>query len=93
MRESMRLSPTAPARAVVPLEDPCILIGGDGDSSNPSNKRYHVPPGNPLVVQSGMMMRDVRVWGEDAEQFKPERMLDGGFEKLPVSCLHVPSTN
>ena len=85
MRESMRLSPTAPLRGVVPLEQPCVLIGGDGDASNLENKRYHIPPGTTLAIQSGLMMRDVRVWGEDADQFRPERMLNGGFEKLPVS--------
>lgn len=93
MRESMRLSPTAPMRAVVPIqseaEGPTILVGGDGDASNPNNKRYLVPPGTPIAVSSGLMMRDVRVWGEDAESFRPERMLadaegKGGFAALPV---------
>jgi hypothetical protein len=34
-------------------------------------------------------MKDPGVWGEDAEDFKPERMLDGKFEALPVCCLLV----
>jgi cytochrome P450/NADPH-cytochrome P450 reductase len=32
-------------------------------------------------------MRDPAVWGEDAEEFKPDRMLDGRFEALPVCFL------
>ena len=41
-----------------------------------------------LVVQSWVAMRDPAVWGEDAGEFKPDRMLDGRFESLPV-CLSL----
>ena len=46
----------------------------------------------PLVVQNWVAMRDTAVWGEDAAEFKPERMLDGKFEALPVrrSKCHTP---
>ena len=83
MRETLRLAPTASARGAEPKED-TILIGGDGDPSNPANKRYEVKKGQPIVIQEYIQMRDPAVWGEDADEFRPERMLGGAFEKLPV---------
>ena len=32
------------------------------------------------------MQNDPKVWGEDADQFKPDRMLDGKFEALPKNA-------
>ncbi|EJD04651.1 cytochrome P450 oxidoreductase OrdA-like protein [Fomitiporia mediterranea MF3/22] len=82
MRETLRLSPTAPARSVAPLQD-AELIGGDGDPANPSNRRYAVKKDQLVVVHAITSMRDPLVWGDDAESFRPERMLDGKFESLP----------
>lgn len=83
MRETLRLAPTATARGVEPIED-AIIIGGDGDPSNLANKRYLVQKGQSIAVQEYIQMRDPRVWGEDADSFRPERMMGGAFEKLPV---------
>lgn len=83
MRETLRLSPTAPSRAVGPTED-VELIGGDGDPNNPANKKYLIKKDQVIQVQSIPAMRDPRVWGEDAEAFRPERMMGGKFEQLPV---------
>ena len=38
MRETLRLSPTAPARVTSARED-IEIIGGNGDPSNPANKK------------------------------------------------------
>ncbi|TDL26943.1 bifunctional P-450/NADPH-P450 reductase [Rickenella mellea] len=73
MRESLRLSPTAPARVVTPLKDE--VIGGG---------KYAVQKDAKIVVHTTSMQRDPVVWGEDANLFKPERMLDEAFAKLPA---------
>jgi cytochrome P450 len=73
MREGLRLHPPAPAITVTPFEDE--VIGG----------KYLVRKGNMATVQIAFLHRDPLVYGEDAESFKPERMLDGKFEALPVS--------
>ncbi|KAF5345044.1 hypothetical protein D9758_010444 [Tetrapyrgos nigripes] len=74
MRESLRLGPTAPARAVAPVED--VVLGG----------KYFVKAGTPCLIQAWMTQRDPAVWGPDANEFRPERMLDGKFETLPPNA-------
>ncbi|KAK0481963.1 fatty acid hydroxylase [Armillaria luteobubalina] len=75
MRESLRLGPTAPSRTVAPIED-TILAGG----------KYFVKAGTSIVIHAYLMHRDPKVWGEDAEEFRPERMMDGKFEALPPNA-------
>ncbi|KAI0823976.1 bifunctional P-450/NADPH-P450 reductase [Trametes gibbosa] len=75
LRESLRLGPTAPARNVSPLED--TTIGGG---------KYFVEKGTSIIINTYNAQRDTAVWGEDAEKFRPERMLDGKFEALPPNA-------
>ncbi|KAM5540781.1 hypothetical protein V8D89_005425 [Ganoderma adspersum] len=74
MREGLRLGPTAPGRTVGAAED--TVIGG----------KYAVEKGTPVVISTYTMQRDPKVWGEDADRFRPERMLDGKFEALPPNA-------
>ncbi|KAB8071348.1 cytochrome P450 [Aspergillus leporis] len=78
MRETLRLTPTAPVIAVGPHptknhEDP-VTIG---------NGKYVIGKDEPVVLLLGKIQRDPKVYGDDAEEFKPERMLDEHFNKLP----------
>lgn len=84
VRESLRLRPTAPAFSVGPHpdknhEDP-ILIG---------KGKYKIEKEDSIVLILSKAMRDPAVWGSDAEEFKPERMLDEEFEKLPKNSWKV----
>lgn len=84
IRESLRLHPTAPAFSVGPHpeknnEDP-ILIG---------NGKYLIEKDDSVVVLLAKAMKDPAVWGSDAEDFKPERMLDDEFAKLPKNSWKV----
>ncbi|KAJ7218368.1 fatty acid hydroxylase [Mycena pura] len=72
MRETLRLSAGAPIRSVTSLED--TTIGGG---------KYAIKKGDMITIQAWEMQRDPAVWGDDAEEFEPERMLDGKFEALP----------
>ncbi|KAG7449852.1 fatty acid hydroxylase [Guyanagaster necrorhizus] len=74
MRESLRLGPTASSRSAAPIED--TTLGG----------KYFVKAGNSITIQTYLMHRDPKVWGEDAEEFRPERMMDGKFEALPPNA-------
>jgi cytochrome P450 / NADPH-cytochrome P450 reductase len=73
LRESLRLTPTAAQRSVTPIGDQIV---GDG--------KYLLSEGTTVVTNEFLQHRDPSVWGEDAEEFKPERMLDSRFEALPV---------
>jgi cytochrome P450/NADPH-cytochrome P450 reductase len=69
LRESLRLQPTAPSIGITAKED--TVVGG----------KYSVKAGQPLVVLLPMIHRDPVAYGEDAEEFRPERMLDEEFER------------
>ncbi|KAF7341717.1 Fatty acid hydroxylase [Mycena sanguinolenta] len=88
MRETLRLYPTASARATNARED-TTLDGG----------KYALKKGDIIIVLTGPMQRDPSIWGSDvcaldppadypsdhllqAEQFRPERMLNGKFDAL-----------
>ncbi|KAK0200256.1 fatty acid hydroxylase [Desarmillaria ectypa] len=75
LRETLRLQPTAAIRVVYPLEDTVIGRG-----------RYFVKAGQAIALQIWDSHRDHSVWSDDAEEFRPERMLDGKFEAAPPNA-------
>ncbi|KAF3153305.1 hypothetical protein TWF594_000326 [Orbilia oligospora] len=77
LRETLRLSSPITAIGVRPHpfdnhEDP-ILING----------QYQVGHDQSILLLVKKMHKDPAVYGSDAEEFKPERMLDEPFNKLP----------
>ena len=62
LSETLRLWPTAPAFSVYPLKDEEI-IGG----------KYKVTKNEDIAVLIPMLHRDTSIWGNDVEDFKPER--------------------
>ncbi len=71
LMETLRLWPTAPAFAVTPHEP--TTIGGC----------YEVVPGDEILVLLPGLHRDKKVWGDDADAFRPERFAPGAAEALP----------
>ncbi|KAF2690981.1 NADPH-cytochrome P450 reductase-like protein [Lentithecium fluviatile CBS 122367] len=69
LRESIRLSPTAPSIGLQAKED--TVIG----------EKYEIKKGVPIVAVLTKLHRDPAVWGEDSEEFRPDRMLDEEFER------------
>lgn len=83
LRETLRLTPTAPAFSIKPLLETTeypVMIGGG---------KYQVNKGDVLVALLTKIHRDPAVYGDDAEEFKPERMLDEAFAKLPPNSWKV----
>ncbi|KAF4630984.1 hypothetical protein G7Y89_g7156 [Cudoniella acicularis] len=76
LRETLRLTSTIPAftMGVRPdsTENP-VIIGG----------KYEIRKDMPITAILNKIHRDPAVYGDDADQFKPERMLDEPFSKLP----------
>ncbi|KAI1129854.1 bifunctional P-450:NADPH-P450 reductase [Nemania abortiva] len=71
LRETLRLDSPIPLFGVVSLEDQ--LLAG----------RYPVAKNEPMGLFLTRAHVDPAVWGDDAHDFKPERMLDESFNKLP----------
>ncbi|KAK2600482.1 hypothetical protein N8I77_010010 [Diaporthe amygdali] len=71
LREALRLMPTAVAFYVTPYKDE--IIGG----------KYLVHPGEAICLLLDPIHRDKTVWGDDADEWKPERMMQDKFDKLP----------
>ncbi|KAG4412171.1 hypothetical protein IFR04_014690 [Cadophora malorum] len=76
LRETLRLTPTAPAFTLQPLPD-------SPDEYTTLGGKYKIKKGQSIIALLGSVHRDPAVFGSDAEAFKPERMLDGPFSELP----------
>ena len=85
LRETLRLTPTIPGTTVGPLpdtkEDPVVIGGG----------KYLVKPGSKLNTILSKVHNDPKVYGNDAHKFRPERMSDEYFNKLPKNAWKVGS--
>ncbi|KAK4998833.1 hypothetical protein LTR66_002023 [Elasticomyces elasticus] len=75
LRETLRLQPTAPA-FVLQCHAETEIIGG----------KYLVEKNQPIVALLPKMHQDPAVYGEDAAEWKPERMLDENFAKIPPNA-------
>ncbi|KAI0469334.1 bifunctional P-450:NADPH-P450 reductase [Xylaria cf. heliscus] len=74
LRETLRLDSPISIYGVVSLEDQ--LLAG----------RYPVAKDEPCALFLARAHLDPAVWGDDANDFKPERMLDEPFNKLPKNA-------
>lgn len=87
LNESLRLYPIVPINGRFPLEDTVLPVGGGEDEKSP----IFVPKGHFVIWNMWVMHRRKDLFGEDAEEFKPERWLDRdgktglrtGWEYLP----------
>ncbi|KAI0474817.1 cytochrome P450 [Xylaria cf. heliscus] len=84
--ETLRLEPPAQMIAVTPLvgEGVSVILGG----------RYGIRRGQSALVFIPALHRDPAVWGDDATEFRPERMTEENVKKLPKNAFkpfgHTP---
>ncbi|KAG8740203.1 hypothetical protein FRC10_004604 [Ceratobasidium sp. 414] len=72
LRESLRVTPSIGQFAITPYKDEIV-----------GNGKYLIKKGTPIIMLAGDIGKDPAVWGDDADRFNPDRMLDGKFEALP----------
>ncbi|MGH7961572.1 MAG: cytochrome P450 [Candidatus Binatia bacterium] len=83
--EVLRLCPIAPVNARAANKDCTLPRGGGKDGSAP----IFIPKGSIVEYSVHVMHHSKEIWGDDAEEFRPERW-EGrkqGWEYLPVSHL------
>lgn len=71
----MRLIPPVPVNAKSPLR-------GGTTVPAPGGRKYYIPAETEVVYFKVWMQRRKDLWGEDADEFKPERWLDDSDEGL-----------
>lgn len=80
LREALRLYPPSAGFSLAAtgddLKDGPVIIGG----------QYQVKRNQPVFVVLPNIHRDPEAWGADVDEFRPERMLDENFRKLPPGC-------
>jgi cytochrome P450/NADPH-cytochrome P450 reductase len=77
LRETLRLTPTAPGITVQALPNP------SGGKISLAGGKYEIMPGKPIICLLSKIHRDPAVWGDEADSLIPERMLDEPFSKIP----------
>ncbi|CAK7273929.1 hypothetical protein SEPCBS119000_005910 [Sporothrix epigloea] len=71
LRETLRVHSTIPAYGITALKDE-TLAGG----------KYAVRAGEAITLLLAKAHLDPAVWGDDAREFRPERMLDDNFARI-----------
>lgn len=80
VREALRLSAAAPGFNVEPIpgnnKAPVLLGGG----------KYSIAHDQAVIIVLAGVNRDPAVFGEDAEEFRPERMMGAAYAALPAAA-------
>ncbi len=74
LKETLRLWPTAPLFALYPYEE--TTLGG----------KYHLTPEDQVSVLIPMLHRDPAIWGDNAEEFDPERFAQAVEQNRPANA-------
>ena len=79
--KALRLYPAIPVNARFANKNTTIPVGGGPDGKSP----VFIPKGGAVVYSTIAMHRDKRLYGEDAEEYRPER-----WETLRVGWGYLP---
>lgn len=80
LRETLRLTPTVPAFTR------SIRRDNPNDIEEVAGGKYAVNRDDKILCLISKVHRDPKVYGDDANEFKPDRMLDDNFQRLPKAA-------
>ena len=86
VRETLRLHPGAIGHTLKVREE---AVSGPDAANGLGEEQYLVSRTDAIRVNLLAIQRDPLIWGSDAEQFKPERMLEDNFKTLPRNSWKV----
>ena len=86
LNETMRLYPILPQNARQAVEDTILPVGGGPDETSP----IFVKKGQFAVYNTYNLHRRKDIYGEDAEEFRPERWIDDGEKALRPGWGYLP---
>lgn len=85
LREALRLHPPAAVWGVTPL----LNDDKDSDEHIVLANKWAIRQNQTVLILTPALHRDPAAFGDDADEFKPERMLDDSFQALPKNCWKV----
>ena len=88
INETLRLFPPVPINVRETREHGVVLPPSDPTYPSTSAEPIYIPGGTVIMYFPMLTQRNKALWGEDAEEFKPERWLKGVPEA--VTQAHVP---
>lgn len=77
INEALRFAPVVPLNERVSVCDTVLPRGGGPDGENP----IFVPQGTQILLPIYALARRKDLWGPDADEFRPERWVEGGGRK------------
>jgi cytochrome P450 len=80
---ALRLYPVFPQNNRVALKDTVLPTGGGPNSTDP----VFAPAGTLFDTCFATLHRDKKIWGPDADEFRPSRWDDGGFNPSPFEFM------
>ena len=76
INEALRLFPPVPLNVRECRSTPCIFPQSDRTYPNTSNQPLYMPPLTTILFLPLLMQRNPALWGDDADDFDPERWID-----------------
>lgn len=76
INETLRLFPPVPLNVRECRSTPCVFPQSDRTYPNTSNQSLYMPPSATIVYFPLLTQRNPALWGDDADNFDPERWID-----------------
>lgn len=79
LREALRLQPPVAG----------FSLNVHGDTPAVLGNKYLIKPADSCIILLAKLQRDPSIFGDDANEFRPERMLEENFKKIPPNSYKV----